>query len=77
MRGPRPQSGTIPYNGITVIATDSVLIGVSCRGLARCGETEKQERLLTRKVVGMETFDALLSVWMLLVACGLLFSASR
>ena len=52
-------------------------MGVSCQGLARCGETEKQERLLTRKVAGMEMFDALLSVWMLLVACGLLFSASR
>jgi hypothetical protein len=60
-----------------LIATEYVLMGVTCRGLARCGEIEKQERLLTRKVVGMETFDALLAVWMLLVACGLLFSASR
>jgi hypothetical protein len=77
MRGRRPRSGIIPDNGITVIATDSVLMGVSCRGLARCGATEKQGRLLMRKVVGMETFDALLSVWMLLAACGLLFSASR
>jgi len=50
---------------------------VACRGLARCGEIEKQERLLMRKVAGMEMFDALLAVWMLVVACGLLFSASR
>jgi len=60
-----------------LIATECVLMDVACRGLARCGEIEKQERLLMRKVAGMEMFDALLAVWMLVVACGLLFSASR
>ena len=52
-------------------------MGIVFQGRTPGGDIKPQGTLPMRKVVGMELFDTLLSVWMLLTACGLLFSATR